>query len=63
MDPTDYSMLAALIFALVAIGQLARALMRLPVTIGQTSIPVWASWVAFVVAATLAWLGYLASQA
>jgi hypothetical protein len=62
MDPTDYSLIAALIFALVAIGQLARALMRLPVTVGQTSIPVWASWAAFIAAATLAWPGYRASQ-
>jgi len=53
-----YAILAALIFTLVAVLQLVRALKRWPVTIGTTSIPVWVSWVAFIVAAILAWLGF-----
>ena len=53
-----YATLAALIFTLVAVLQLVRALKRWPVTIGTTSIPVWVSWVAFIVAAILAWLGF-----
>ena len=53
-----YAFLAALIFTLVAVLQLVRALARWPVTIGTTSIPVWVSWVAFIVAAILAWLGF-----
>jgi hypothetical protein len=39
-----YAILAALIFTLVAVLQLVRALKRWPVTIGTTSIPVWVSW-------------------
>ncbi len=31
--------------------------------IGTTSIPIWVSWVACVVAAILAWLGFAASHA
>jgi hypothetical protein len=62
MTASHYSLLVALIFALAAILQIVRAVKRLPVTIGQTSIPVWASWVACGVAITLAWLGYAASQ-
>ena len=54
----NYAILAALIFTLVAVLQLVRALKRWPVTIGTTSIPVWVSWVAFIVAAILAWLGF-----
>lgn len=57
MDPISYSRLAGLIFAIVAILQLVRALGGWPVTIAGTAIPVWVSWVAFVVAALLAWLG------
>ena len=61
MTAAHYSLLAALIFALVAILQIARAVTGLPVVVGRTSIPAWVSWIAFVVAAILAWLGYSAS--
>lgn len=61
MTANQYSLLAALIFALVAVLQIVRAVARLPITIGQTSIPIWGSWVACGVAIILAWLGYGAS--
>ena len=60
MDPVSYSLLAGAIFAIVAILQLVRALAGWPVTIGRTAIPVWASWVAFVIASVLAWMGIAA---
>jgi protein-S-isoprenylcysteine O-methyltransferase Ste14 len=60
MTAANYSLLVALIFALAAIAQIIRAAMGVPVTVGQTSIPVWVSWVACVVAAILAWLGFSA---
>jgi hypothetical protein len=63
MTASHFSLLAALIFTLVAALQLVRAVRRWPVTIGTTSIPLWVSWVACVVAAILAWLGFAASQA
>ena len=64
MTPQNYSRLAALIFAIVAVLQLVRALGGWPVTVGGTvSIPLWASWTACVVAAVLAWLGFDASRA
>ena len=64
MTAKNYSRLAALIFAIVAVLQLARALSGWPVTVGMTiSIPLWASWIACVVAAGLAWLGFDASRA
>lgn len=62
MTATQYSLLAALIFALVAILQIVRAVTRLRVTIGETDIPVWVSWVASGVAVALACLGYLAAH-
>jgi hypothetical protein len=63
MTAKNYSRLAALIFAIIAVLQFARALSGWPITVGTTvSIPFWASWVACVVAAGLAWLGLMASR-
>ena len=62
MVASNYSLLSAFIFTLVAVLQLVRALNGWPVTVGTTSIPLWASWVACVVSAILAWLGFAASQ-
>jgi len=62
MTATQYSLLAAVIFALVAVLQFIRAIAGLPITIGRTPIPIWASWVASGVAIILVWLGYMAYQ-
>ena len=62
MTAAQYSLLAALVFALVAILQLVRAVAGVPITAGQTSIPIWVGWVACIVAIILAWLGYSASR-
>lgn len=63
MTAKSYSILAAGIFAIVALLQLLRAISGWPVTVGTTEMPLWPSWVAFVVAGLLAWLGYSASRA
>ena len=64
MSAKNYARLAAAIFAIVAVLQLGRALSGLPVTVGAaTSIPLWASWIACIVTAGLAWLGFGASRA
>jgi hypothetical protein len=62
MTAENYSRLAGLIFAIVAVLHLARALSGWPLNVGTISIPLWASWVACVVAAVLAWAGYDASR-
>jgi hypothetical protein len=62
MTAAQYSLLVAIIFGLVAIAQIARAVMKVPVTVGQTLIPIWISWVAGAVAIILAWLGYSATH-
>jgi hypothetical protein len=62
MTASQYSLVVALIFACVAVLQIVRAVTGLPVTVGQTSIPIWASWLACGVAIILAWLGYSASR-
>ena len=53
MTAENYARLA-LIFAVVAVLQLARAVGGWPVTVGAAySIPLWASWIACVVALSL----------
>ncbi len=62
MVASNYSLLSAFIFTLVAVLQLVRTLKRWAVTIGTNSVPLWVSWVACVIAAILAWLGFAASR-
>jgi hypothetical protein len=62
MDPRNFARLAAVIFAIIAVLQLARAAMGWSVSFQGMAIPVWPSWIAFVVAGGLAWLGFTASK-
>jgi len=62
MNASSYARLAAAIFAIVAIVQLARAVSGWPITISTVEVPVCASWVGCVVAGVLAWLGFSASR-
>jgi hypothetical protein len=62
MTTRNFCLLAAVIFAVIAILQLARALAGLPVTVGSFAIPILPSWIAAIVLAGLAWLGYRASR-
>ena len=64
MTARTYSKVAAAIFALIAILQLTRAIGGWPtISVGGAIMPVWPSWIACVVAALLAWLGFTASRA
>jgi hypothetical protein len=52
----NYTMVSAAVFGVVAVLQALRAAMQWPVQIGAWSIPVWASWLAALLAAGLcAW--------
>ena len=66
MTAEGYATLAAVVFAIIAIVQLLRAALGWSITVGvsgsSVSIPVWLSWIAFVVLALLAWLGFAASR-
>ncbi len=62
MTARNFSLLAAVIFTIVALLQLSRAVAGWEVTVGTTVMPLWPSWVAAVVAGTLAWLGYNAAR-
>lgn len=62
MHAVSYARVAGVIFAVIALLQLARASMGWSVSIDGTAIPVWGSWIAGVAAGALAWLGLTASQ-
>jgi hypothetical protein len=62
MNVTSYARLAAVIFAVIALLQLARAVSGWSVTFQGTALAVWPSWIAFIVAGVLAWLGFTASR-
>ena len=62
MSAQIFSKFAAIIFAAIAILQLIRAISGWPVTIGEASVPIWLSWIAAIVAAGFAWMGYRASR-
>lgn len=63
MSAKSFSMLAAIVFAVVALAQLARALgvIQVAITIDQTVIPLTASWIAFGVTGALALLGFVSA--
>jgi hypothetical protein len=58
MTVKSYCTLAAAVFALIALLQLARAVLGWPVTVTGHSVPLWASWIAFVVAGALSVVGW-----
>ena len=53
MGRSRYRTISGMVFGLIAIGQGVRAALQVPVQVGATSIPVWVSWVAVVVAGGL----------
>ena len=63
MTPRNFSLTAAIIFAIIAFVQLARATFGWPVMIDTYTVPLWFSWVAFIVAAGLSYFGWKAYAA
>jgi hypothetical protein len=61
MDAKSYSRVAGIVFAIVALLQLFRALSGWDITVNGAVIPLWASWLAAVVAGWLAFVGLTAS--
>jgi hypothetical protein len=50
------------VFPIIAVLQFSRAVMGWHVMVGSHSIPVSASWIAFLVFGTLAYLGFSAAR-
>jgi len=52
-----FCMLAGAIFVVIAVLQLTRAVSGWQITFNGVTVPMWLSWITFVIAAALAWLG------
>lgn len=58
MDKNQALTLAAVVFGLIALVHLVRAVLQWPASIGAFNVPVWLSYVTVVVAGYLAWQMY-----
>jgi hypothetical protein len=56
MSSKGFFLIAGAVFGIVAIAHLLRIFMALSVTIGQWIVPMWASWVAVLVAGGLSFI-------
>ncbi len=57
MDQKAFTLLAGVIFAIVALAHLLRIYMGWPVTIADWAVPMWVSWIGLVVAGGLSYFG------
>ena len=62
MDQKTFTLLAGVIFAIVALLHLLRIYMGWPVAIDGWAIPMWVSWIALVVAGGLSYFGLTLTQ-
>ena len=62
MTAKTYSRMVAVVFLLIGLVQLVRVLSGWTETVGDTRMPLWPSWVAFIVATALAWMGFVAAR-
>ena len=58
MTPRTFSLAAAIVFSLIAVGHAIRLLLMWHVTIESVDVPVWFSWIGFVIGAYLAYEGF-----
>jgi hypothetical protein len=57
MNQKTFNTVAGTIFLIVALVHLWRALTQTPIEISTTIVPVWVSWIAVIVAATMSYQG------
>ena len=62
MDKNQSLMLASVIFGIVALLHLLRAIFGWPVSVAGLNVPVWLSYIAVVVAGYLSWNMYSVSK-
>lgn len=62
MSPKTYSLTAGLIFAVIALGHILRVIFALDWTVQGRVVPLWASWIAIVIAGYLAYEGLKLSR-
>jgi len=49
MNSSNYHSVSGVIFVLMAIGQLSRLVLQIPIQIGTINVPLWSSVIAFLV--------------
>ena len=62
MSPKTFSLTAGVVFALVALGHFLRVIFAAEWTMQGRAVPMWASWVAIVIAGYLAYEGFRLSK-
>jgi uncharacterized membrane protein len=62
MTQRTFSLVTAVIFALIALLHAARLLRGWQVTIEGAIVPIWISWIGLAIAAYLAYQGFLLSK-
>ena len=58
MTPRTYSLIAGIIFSLVALLHALRLLRGWHVMVGSVAVPVWISWIGLAIAGYLAYQGF-----
>jgi hypothetical protein len=58
MDTKAYNAITAVLFLIIAVSHLLRIIFGWSAQIGDLAIPVWASWLAVVIAGALAYFGF-----
>ena len=58
MKQKTFNAVTALLFLVIAVAHFARIASGWDVVIGMVALPVWASWIALIVALSLAYQGY-----
>jgi hypothetical protein len=62
MDRRTFTLLAGVIFAIVALLHQLRIYVAWPIVIGNWTVPMWVSWIALVVAGGLSYFGLSQTQ-
>ncbi len=57
MDQKTFTLIAGVIFAIVALAHLLRIYMGWAIMIADWTVPIWVSWIALVVAGGLSYFG------
>ena len=58
MNQTTFSLAAAVIFGLIALGHVLRIVFGWSMTVQDFSVPMWPSWIAIIVMGYLAYEGF-----
>ena len=62
MTPRIFSLIAAAVFLLIALGHALRLLFGWHITVGNIVVPVWMSWIGLAIAGYLAYQGFRLSR-